>query len=732
MSDTQKQRMLGSFDNKRADAYPLDEYRSIGRRGVRRSDGYEKASGAAKYTLDVKLPGMLYGRFLTSPYPHAEIVSMDTAEAEEHPGVRAVLRYDDPELPEGASLGGHELNSVRPLSRVAHWQGEELGAFVCADSEEIAEQALKLIRVEWAQRPFVLDHMEAREPGAPVANPEENPGSNLDSRGLYVEEHGDVEQGFAEADVILEFNYTMGQNTWIGPERPCGVWRWNGDFAEVWVKQQRPHVCKRAIATWFDGLTMNKIDIHCLYQGASFGGWSQMAWNLGGTYCAAVAARRTGRPVKWLFSRREDFYGGEMDAGTFYFKVGAKRDGAITAVEERGVVVNQAMLVFGIAKHLIDNTKIPHVRGITEGVWVNKGPNVPTRCEQNSNSYAVNLVTNRVADALGIDPIEVALKNDGAEGHDITWLNERKAELGFPSRDSLRECVERGKAAIDWDAKRHAPGVKRLPNGKMHGLAFTWTHEWDDSAGTSEVAIYVERNDGTATILGCRADGGQNAETSYCQIAADELGFRVEDVRFKHQDDAGFYTMTPDTSTNLAVNGWAVRHAARLLKQRILEAAVVPRAVTQLGPGFPPAFPGKTAAELDLADGVIFEKADPQNRMTVADFVGPSGAQGPLMSPIGEPIFAGTEGLAHPMRMTPPLFDDAWQVQRGTYLGARLRFCRQAHFMEVEVDPETGGVDIVKMVTVNDVGKVINWDGCEGQAYGGAIMGIGRGCIEDV
>ena len=411
--------------------------------------------------------------------------------------------------------------------------------------------------------------------------------------------------------------------------------------------------------------------------------------------------------------------------------MGAKLDGTITAVEERGVVANQAMLVFGIAKHLMDNTKIPHVRGITEGVWVNKGPNVPTRCEQNLNSYAVDLVTNHVADVLGLDPVDVALKNDGAEGHDIDWLNERKAELGFPTRDSLRECVEKGKAAIDWDGKRHAPGVKKLPNGRMHGLGFTWTHEWDDSAGTSEIGMYIERNDGTVTILGCRADVGVNGETSYCQIAADELGFRVQDVRFKHQDDAGFFTMTPDTSTNLTVNGWAVRHAARLLKQKLLETAVGPRGVTQLS-SYPPAFPGKRADELDIKDGVIFEKADPGNSMTVADLVGPSGAQGPLMSPIGEPILAGKEGLEYPIRFTPPMFEHAWQIQRGTYLGLRLRFCRQAHFMEVEVDPETGEVDITKIVTVNDVGKVINWDGCEGQAYGGAIMGVGRGRTEEV
>ena len=205
----------------------------------------------------------------------------------------------------------------------------------------------------------------------------------------------------------------------------------------------------------------------------------------------------------------------------------------------------------------------------------------------------------------------------------------------------------------------------------------------------------------------------------------------MEDVRFKHQDDAGFYTMTPDTSTNLCVNGWAVRHAARMLKQKILETAVAPRGVTQLG-GFPPAFPDKRPDELDIRDGVIFERADPSNRMTVADFVGPSGAAGPLLSGTGEPFLAGKEGLAYPMRLTPPLFEHAWQIQRGTYLGVRLRFCRQAHFMEVEVDTETGEVDITKVVTVNDVGKVINWDGCEGQAYGGAYMGVGRGRTEEV
>lgn len=726
MSNNEMAKIQELFDNLKSDKYPLEEYRSVGKRGVRRIDGYEKATGAAKYTMDVQLPGMLYARFLTSPYPHAEIKSLDTSQAAALPGVRAILRYDDPELPAEADLGGHEPSAEPALPRVAHFQGEEVGAMVAADSEEIAEEALKLIDVEWEQRPFVLDPEEALEPGATLANPESYPDNNLSYE--TVEEHGDVEKGFAKADKVIEFNFRQGYNTWIGPERPCGVFRWNGDYPEVWVKQQRPHICKRVIASWFGGIPMNKIQIHCLYQGGSFGGWSQMPWNMGGHYCAAVIAKRTRRPVKWMFNRREDFYGGNMDTGVYYFEVGIKLDGTITAVKGRGVFTRQLLPFFGFVRHLIENTKILNIYGKTEIAEVNKGITVPTRCEQNSNCYTLNQVFTHVADALGLDPIEVALKNDGAEGHDMKWLNEQKAKLGFQVRDSLKECLEKGKKAIGWDEKWHPPGTKRLPSGKRHGLGFVWTHEWEDSAGSSEMAIRIERNDGTATILGCRADVGVNAETAYCQVAADELGMRIEDVYYRPQIDAGFFTMTPDSSTNMSVNGFAIRNAARLLKRKILEAATTPRAATQLGSA-PAAFPGKKPEELDIKDSVIYEKANPSNRKTLAEFVGYAGAMGPIGSPKGEPTLT-SQGIKYPF--TWPLFEHGWQVQIGAYSGMRPRFCRQAHFIEVEVDDETGEVDVKKVVTVNDVGRVINWEGCEGQQYGGAYMGIGRGRSEEV
>ena len=725
MAEKEKEisKILELMDNLKADKYPLKKQNYIGKRGIRRLDGYRKASGHAVYTMDIELPGMLYVRFLTSPYPHAAIKSMDVSKAEALSGVRAVLRYDDPELPSAADLGGHAPSWEPVLPKVAHFQGEEVGAAVAADTEAIAEEALSLIDVEWEVRPFVVDVEEALEANAPLANPEILPNSNIQHEA--VEEHGDVEQGFREADKIIEFKFGQCLNTWVGPERPCGVFKWNGECPEVWVKQQRPHVCKRVIASWFGGIPMSKIQIHCPYQGASFGGWSQMPRNMFGHYCAAVIAKRTGRPVKWIFDRREDFYGGEMDTGLYYFKVGAKEDGTITAVKGTAMLANVEFPFFGFVKHFIENTKIPHVYGKTKVVRVNKGPNVPTRCEQNSNCYSLALVFNHVAATLGLDPVDVALKNDGAEGHDMTWLNAKKQEMGFQVRDSLKECVEKGKAAIGWDEKWHLPGARKLPNGKMHGLGFAWTHEWDDSAGSSEMAIRIERNDGTASIFGCRADIGVNAETAYCQIAADELGMRYEDVFYRQQEDAGFFAMTPDSSTNMSVNGFAIRNAARLLKQKILEAAVSPRGVTQRG-GFPPVFPGKRPEELDIKDSVIYEKANPSNKISLAEFVKLSGWEGPMSR--SEMPSVGLERTD----FTEPLFAYGWQVQEGAYAGARLRLCRQAHFIEVEVDTETGEVEVTKVVNVNDVGKVINWEGCEGQQYGGTYMGVGRGRSEEV
>ena len=714
-------RMIEMEDNVGFDKYSLEEFNQIGKKDVRRLDGTEKASGRAEYTMDVQLPGMLYLKFLRSPYPHAEVKSMDTSRAEAFPGVRGVLRCDDPELPEVADLGGHGPTAERAIPSVAHFEGEQVGVAVVADTEDIAEEALRLINVEWEERPFILDVEEALAEDAVLAHPENYPEHNVEVE--HAEEHGDVEKGFSQSDRVLEFQVTRRLHTYVSPERPCGVVRWNGDYPEFWLKHQRPHENKRAIASWYENVPMNRVEMHMPYQGATFGGWTQFHWNQGPLYCAAFMSKRTGHPVKYAFDRREDFYGGSMDEGNYYYKVGFNNDGTIVAVEAKAHLSNPMWEGFGPGNHFEDNTRIPHLYAPRKVIKVNKGPNTAVRCEQLPNTMSFTLVFDRVAAELGMDPIDVAIINDGAKGHDMQWLTERKEEAGFTPRDSLKECLEKGKPAADWDNQWHKPGTKKLPNGKMHGIAFTWTHEWDDSCGSGEIAMRLERNDGTLSILGMRCDNGVNAETGYCQIAADELGMRLEDVFYRPHTDTGFFPMCPDSSTNTGVNGWAVRHCARLLKAKILEAAISPRAVTQRGI-YPPHFPDTKPDDLDVKESIIYVKADPSQKMSLAELVGPSAEAGPLS-------FHELYGAErHPF--SAPLFAHAYQAQIGCYKGFRPKFCRQVHFMEVEVDTETGEIDVTNIVNVNDVGKVINPDSCAGQQYGGTYMGVGRALFEEV
>jgi len=725
--DEEKRKMEELQDNLRFDAEPLAEYKHVGGRGGRRLDGYKKAGGRADYTMDVQLPGMLHMRFLDSPFPHAKIVKMDTSRAEKVAGVRYVLRYDNPDLPDHASLGKLPglYGDPPPLPGVAHFEGEPVGVAVAAETEAIAEQALELIEVEWEERPFNLDLEKAKGSDAPLSYPEMYADANHWNKGFYdVMVLGDVEKGFARSDRVIEFEFFRRPHTWIGPERPCGVFRWKGDIAEVWVKQQRPHLVKKNLATWYGGVPMNKIELHCLYQGASFGGWIQVPWNMGPLYCAGYVARKTGRPVKYAFTRREDFYGQSMDHGRYRFKVGFNNDGAILAVEGTATVACQIWPLFNMMGHLKETTSIPNIKGTTEDVWINQGPAVPTRCEQLPPTLSMTMVMNRVAAELGLDPVEVAVKNDGAEGRGTDHLDREKKERGFPVIDSLKECLDKGKAAFGWDEKHHPPGAKKLQNGRMHGVGFTWTHEWDDSLGTGEMAIRIERNDGAASLLAMGCDQGVDAENTYCRIAADELGFRLEDVNYNQQIDPGFFRMSPDSSTNLSINGWAVRHAARMLKQQMLEAACKPTAKTQRGE-FRPAFPGCEPTDLDIKDSVIFKKKDPSVRMSVAKFVKEAGQSGPVSS---------TENAGFRWAWTEPFFAFGYHVQLGAYNpeNPRPHLTRQAHFLEIEVDTETGEIFVLNIVNVNDVGKAINPMSCHGQQYGGSVMGISRGKFEEV
>jgi len=697
---------------------PTIALNEIGKRGIRRLDGYEKASGQAMYTRDVQVPGMLYARVLMSPHARARIKRMDTSKAEALPGVRAVIRYDDLEVKDkmlnGSYFGpewvcpefaGFAIKPGHPVLGDQTWyEVQPCGVAVAADSEDIAIEALRLIDVEWEELPFVLDQEEALKPGAPILRP----GADTNLLPFWTPskiEKGDTEKGFREADKIIEFKARRNAHTWAGAEAASVVVGWRGENLEMWVHEQQPYHAKMLISEWLN-VPMNKISIYSLYQGCAFGGRGNPANNSenGMNILAALLAKRTGRPVKLLYDRRGDFFGESGDIMVGYFKVGAKNDGTITAVQMKNVFA--VMSVTSGIDHFIDNTKIPNLLCEILQADVSKGPAWWDRCEQLPNALCLTLIFDHVATELGLDPTEVALKNDGYEGKDTTQLSKYKREHGFPDRDSLKECIEAGKKAIGWDRKWHPAGTKRLPNGRMHGMAFTWTHDWDDVRGTASAAVLIE-NDGTVNIIGEQADIGLNPWTAYCQVVADELGVPYEDVNIKPFSlDHGFALMSPDGSCNLCSNANVVKKAAKKAKKMLLELAAQK-------------FEGVKAEELDVKDREIYVKAAPEKRKPIKEVVAKA-------MPMCNSVVFWSE---------PPIIAWAWHTQGlwgQSIETGRPRLCRQAHFIEVEVDTETGEVEVTKVVNVNDVGKAISPETVEGQQYGGTYMGVGRALSEEM
>jgi xanthine dehydrogenase molybdenum-binding subunit len=318
----------------------------------------------------------------------------------------------------------------------------------------------------------------------------------------------------------------------------------------------------------------------------------------------------------------------------------------------------------------------------------------------------LTLVFDHVAAELGLDPTEVALKNDGYDGHHSGELSNYKRKHGFPDKDSLKECIDAGKEAIGWDEKWHLPGTKRLPNGKLHGMAFTWNHEWDDVRGAGSAAVMIE-NDGTVSIIGQQSDIGVNPWTAYCQIVADELGVPYTDVNIKPFTlDHGFALMSPDGSCNLCSNGNVVKKAAQKARKMLLELAAQK-------------FEGVKPEDLDIKDSVIYVKSSPENRKALRDVVAKA-------MPMNFACVYWSEA---------PVIGWAWHTQGlwGEALSTgRPHLCRQAHFIEVEVDTETGEIEVTRVVNVNDVGKAISPETIEGQQYGGTYMGIGRALTEEI
>jgi xanthine dehydrogenase molybdenum-binding subunit len=325
----------------------------------------------------------------------------------------------------------------------------------------------------------------------------------------------------------------------------------------------------------------------------------------------------------------------------------------------------------------------------------------------------------RVAAEFGLDPTEVALKNDGCRGHDWDWVTRYQKENGFPQRWSLKEVLDKGKAAIGWEKKWHVPGAKKLSNGRMHGMGFMEVNEWAFWAPEPAMtfACLMLRN-GVVAIVGVRADLGVDSESGARHVVASELGLKYEHtvIHEKRSDNSSFFMWQPGGSYSTTFITTQLIMAAQELKKKILEYAVRPTPAYNCSHFYkteqPPAFPGKKPEDLDIRDSYVFEKANPSNRKTVRE--------------VADIFWDADPAITHPVvgRVTSLTVggkpDNTWYAMG-----------RQAHFIEVEVDTETGMVDVTNIVCVNDVGHLFNPRGAQAQQYGGAIMGLGRSATEE-
>ena len=716
--------------NRQCDADYSKEFNVVGKEGFRRLDGWEKFSGRAMFARDFVFPGTLYARLLSCPYAHASIKSMDTSAAEAYPGVRKVVRYDDDFSSETSSASSFMSSqfAIDPtlmlgmvVPQKGFFEGDPIGAAVIADTDAIAQEALRLIEIEWEEYDFALECADALKDGFPVVyNPRSltsgsDPTSNKNigpsgvQRGPIGIIMGDVQQGFEEADHMIEFTTYKAENHARVEPVSCSF-----IFKEDHIDYACPgQFYPGQFAVMATGA--RNTYHHPVYNGGSFGHGYPLAFLM--AFIGGILSQiMMGTPVKVMFDiQQSSFYTMSNDAGYDTFKVGFKDDGTITAVQEESQY-NGTTYECGLT-HMEENTCIPNLLCNYVGASVNRPQAFCCRSEQRIACVGLNLMTSRVADELGVDPTVIALKNDGAMGHGMDYLANLKAEQGFPARDSLKECIDVAKEAIDFDNVWHLAGEKTLPDGRKHGIGFAWDHSWTDMTFWGQVMILMK--DGKAEIFGNHVDIGVNAATAYCQIAAEEIGLDFSSVYFKQNCEGhGVELAYPASASGTAVNGWAIKNAAQQLRAQILHLAIngpeqdlYPTYETPNVPAYEPYFPNKTEEELDIKGGYVFEKANPDNKFTVAEITTASGGFSSFLAPLTAWGWysAGNWGCEAPHRE---------------------RMVRQAHFVEVAVDTETGEVEVLKVINANDVGQAISPESVKGQMYGGSIMGISRGKYE--
>ena len=649
---------------------PWTETRVVGSRRTR-IDGFDRVSGAAVYPSDVLLPGMLYAAVLRCPHPQARVKKVDTSAAAKMPGVRAVITGATP----AADLRWYYSRTVftKLFDPVCRFESEAVAA-VAADTPQLAWDAVRAINVEYEVLPFVVDERAALAAGAP---PVHDGGNRVAEPEKY--SRGDVAKGFAEANTVLEASYRTATEIHC-PTEPHGcVARWDGPRLTIWESTQGVYPVQQRVATSLE-MPLANVRVIGSYMGGGFGSKLQAdKYNL----IAAALAKLTARPVKLFLTREETFLCvGNRPAANMKLKAGVRKDGTLTALELTVLGTGGAYPAGGtsLVDWLVrDLYTCPNVRTESTDVYTNAGPARAFRAPGHpQGAWALEQMMDALAEAIGIDPVDLRLKN-------ISTVSQAREGQPPYTTTGLERCLTEGAKAFGWHEARKRPkgnGPVRRGVGMAAGL---WIAGSGGPPSTVVVKLFA---DGSANLNMGASDIGTGTKTVMAMVVSEELGVPLEKIQIENADTGTTqYATASGGSKTVPTEAPAVRDAALKVKRQLLEIA----AEELKAP----------VNELQIDGEAVVSRRDPKVRKKISELDG--------VRRRGLVLGVGTRGPNPEKKAVDPFV---------------------AQFCEVEVNERTGEVKVLRFLSANDSGRVMNRLTYDGQVIGGVTMGLGLALTE--
>ena len=683
---------------------------------AKRLDGPDKVTGRAKYTADIDLGNMLYGAILHSPLAHARILNIDTARAKALAGVKAVFTADDvPHTPFGVSPARYD-ETLLCIDKV-RYVGDEV-AIVAADSAEAAREAAGLIQVDYEELPHVLDAHLALLPGAPLVH--EKFAGNIMAE--VHQEFGDVAAARKEADYIhrSKLDSKMQDGAFMEPQACIAQYDQRG-YLTLTSSTQSPHYVQRTLAMVL-GVPLGRVRVIKPSVGGGFG--PKVACSTL-ELATCLLAMRTGRTVQMTFSREEVFLHSRARHQFFHeMETGVKKDGTLVFLKHKALLDGGAFSSFGIATVYYSGSllggpyKLPNMKYDGLRVFTNK----PACGAQRGHGGVIaracfETQLDAIAEELGMDPIELRLKNMMKTGE--TTCNElNMSSLG------MEECIRAVKERSGYQEKKG-----RLGKGRGIGMACGFFVSgagypiYRSKTSHATAIIKLAEVGQTVHLLTGAADIGQGSDTALAMIAAEALGTELDDIKVFSGDTDLALDLGAYSSRTTLMTGHAVKEAAESVKAQVLEVLAEELGIAREELSLELGLVQCANRELDIS---AIRREFIKEHRGFSDHP----AEGPLtFKEASRLAFLKRGAIVGTGKYSPPPLGGSY---KGAAVGTSPAYGCSAQIMEVTVDLETGEVQATKIVGAHDCGLAINRTQVEGQMQGSYSMGLGEGLMEEI